>query len=69
MLNDYIHPISTITATQYIEANKTEMVSRHLPDEQPTMDKAIELARQIEEGWHGMVKVDPAWLLDVWMNK
>lgn len=60
MLNDMIHPIP-----QGIKAS--DLLKPLLPDEEPTIDKAVELADKLKKE-KGMF-VTPSFLLDVWMTK
>ena len=59
MFNDMLHPISSIKAS--------DLLIPLLPDEEPSLDKALSLADQLmrERG----IYCSPSFLLDVWMRK
>ena len=59
MFNDMLHPMSTVKAS--------DLLIPLMPDEEPTIDKAVALADRLtqEKGLY----VTPSFLLDVWMKK
>ena len=60
MLNDMIHPIP-------LAIKASDLLKPLLPDEEPTIDKSVELADKLKQE-KGLF-VTPSFLLDVWMTK
>ena len=58
MFNDMLHPMSTVKAS--------DLLIPLLPDEEPTIDKAVALADRLKQD-KGLY-VTPSFLLDVWMR-